>query len=280
MRTSIVLVAVASLVVLAGCKKQATEEAPATATVTPSETPKPPEPAKPPEPPKPAEPTIHAGSHILLAYKGAMRAAPDVTRTKDEALALAKKLTAQIQKDPAKLGELAKKYSACPSKMKGGSLGSWPKGRMVPAFDEAIEKLKVGEVTTEPVETPFGYHVIMRNAPPPMFAGSHILIAYKGAMRAAPDVTRSKAEAAKLAKELAAKVAKDPSTLGELAKEHSACPSRMKGGSLGRWPKGQMVPAFDEALEKMKVGEVTAKPVETPFGFHVIRRDDPDKAGH
>jgi len=38
-----------------------------------------------------------------------------------------------------------------------------------------------------------------------------------------------------------------------------------------------MVPAFDEAIDGMKIGEVSA-PVETPFGYHVIKREDPAEA--
>ena len=56
----------------------------------------------------------------------------------------------------------------------------------------------------------------------------------------------------------------------ELAKEYSTCPSKDKGGNLGDFCQGQMVPEFDEVVFKMEEGEV-AGPVQTQFGFHVIK---------
>jgi len=221
----------------------------------------------------PARPVMHAGAHILIAYKGAMRAHPAVTRTKAEALKLAREVAAKAQAAPGRFAELARKYSDGPSAGKGGDLGAWPRGRMVPQFDNALDHMKVGDISA-PVESPFGFHIIKRNPAPPMFSGSHILVAYKGAMRAAATVTRTKAEARALAKDLAAQARKDPGKFAELAKKHSDGPSGSTGGHLGVWPRGRMVPAFDKAIEKLKVGEIS-DPVETPFGFHVIKREDP-----
>ena len=69
----------------------------------------------------------------------------------------------------AKLGEgktfeeLAMKFSKCPSGRRGGDLGEFGKGRMVPSFEEAAFALNVNEVSG-PVRTQFGYHLIQRYA--------------------------------------------------------------------------------------------------------------------
>ncbi|SHJ42463.1 peptidyl-prolyl cis-trans isomerase C [Dethiosulfatibacter aminovorans DSM 17477] len=56
--------------------------------------------------------------------------------------------------------EAATKYSSCPSKQAGGTLGSFSKGKMVPEFEEAAFNLEIGQLS-EPVKTQFGYHLIM-----------------------------------------------------------------------------------------------------------------------
>lgn len=58
--------------------------------------------------------------------------------------------------------ELAKEYSTCPSKEKGGNLGTFTKGQMVKEFEDAVFENEVGTIT-EPVKTQFGYHIIKIN---------------------------------------------------------------------------------------------------------------------
>jgi peptidyl-prolyl cis-trans isomerase C len=54
-----------------------------------------------------------------------------------------------------------------------------------------------------------------------------------------------------------------------LAKEHSKCPSGSRGGDLGTFRQGQMVPEFDKAVFTGNVGEVQG-PIKTQFGFHLL----------
>lgn len=58
--------------------------------------------------------------------------------------------------------ELASKYSQCPSAEAGGDLGVFNEGRMDETFEEALLALKVGSITSKPVRTRFGYHLIKR----------------------------------------------------------------------------------------------------------------------
>lgn len=57
----------------------------------------------------------------------------------------------------------------------------------------------------------------------------------------------------------------------ELAKDFSLCPSAARGGDLGEFPKGRMVPAFEQALLKLSPGDVSGI-VRTQFGYHLIKR--------
>ena len=104
---------------------------------------------------------------------------------------------------------------------------------------------------------------------PEKITASHILIGYKGADRS--EATRTKAEARKLAEDVLAKVKAPGADFAALAKEHSEGPSSEKGGDLGEFGKNKMHKNFEEAGWKLKVGEISGI-VETPFGFHVIKR--------
>ena len=55
-----------------------------------------------------------------------------------------------------------------------------------------------------------------------------------------------------------------------LAKTNSTGPSAPKGGDLGTFAQGQMVPAFDKAVFSMNVGTITTTPVKSDFGYHII----------
>ncbi|MEM1366205.1 MAG: peptidylprolyl isomerase [Pseudomonadota bacterium] len=59
-----------------------------------------------------------------------------------------------------------------------------------------------------------------------------------------------------------------------LAKEKSTGPSGPGGGDLGFFGKGRMVPAFEEAAFNMEAGTYTKEPVQTQFGFHIIKVEE------
>lgn len=59
----------------------------------------------------------------------------------------------------------------------------------------------------------------------------------------------------------------------DAAKEYSTCPSKEKGGDLGYFKKGQMVPEFEKAAFEGAVGEITG-PIKTQFGYHLILVED------
>lgn len=109
--------------------------------------------------------------------------------------------------------------------------------------------------------------------PPEQIAAQHILIAWKGAKNAPASITRSKTDAKKRADEAAAKAqvkGADFSTLvGEYTDDEA---TKGRQGNLGKFGRSKMTPAFAEAAFALAVDQVSA-PVETPFGYHVIRRN-------
>lgn len=58
------------------------------------------------------------------------------------------------------------------------------------------------------------------------------------------------------------------------AKSKSTGPSAAKGGDLGYFPRGQMVPSFNDAAFAMKEGTISTTPVQSQFGYHVIYVED------
>ena len=87
--------------------------------------------------------------------------------------------------------------------------------------------------------------------PAPEFNASHILV-------------DSEETAASLVTQI-----EDGADFAELSKTHSTCPSGPRGGALGWFGLGQMVPEFEQAVLGLEVGAVYA-PVQTQFGWHVV----------
>ena len=108
---------------------------------------------------------------------------------------------------------------------------------------------------------------------PKRIGARHVLVQWMGSDRAGKSVLRTKEQALVLAQEVL-KRARAGEDLGRLAVEYSDEPNAgARGGSLGRFTKGQMVGAFEAVAFKLKVGEISDI-VETPFGYHIIQRTE------
>jgi peptidyl-prolyl cis-trans isomerase D len=103
----------------------------------------------------------------------------------------------------------------------------------------------------------------------PSVKSSHVLIAYDGAMRANPDIKRTKEEAKNLANELLITAKKSETDFAAFATKNSDGPSASKGGDLGWFYEGQMVEKFNDFVFANKKGTIGL--VETDFGFHIIK---------
>lgn len=138
--------------------------------------------------------------------------------------------------------------------------------------DEAlIRQLLEASVTPEPVDDT-ALRALYDASPdrfraPPLWEAAHILIP------AAPDDVPARKGGRMLASQIIAEVRAHPNRFAALAAEHSACDSRKAGGVLGQIGPGDTVAEFEAALRALPEGGITTEPVESRFGFHVIRLD-------
>ena len=100
-------------------------------------------------------------SHILIAYKGATRANPSITRDKETAKKRADSILKVVKKNPAKFADYAKELSDGPTKTKGGDLGWFTPDKMIKEFSDFVFKGKKNQIGL--VETTFGYHIVKIN---------------------------------------------------------------------------------------------------------------------
>ena len=124
-----------------------------------------------------------------------IRASHILVETEEEARAVIADL-----EGGADFAELAAERSTGPSGPNGGDLGYFGPGRMVPAFDEAARALEIDEVSSDPVKTQFGFHVIKvtdkRTAEaPPFEAVQDQIRQIEGREREIAEVNRLRSEA-------------------------------------------------------------------------------------
>lgn len=118
-----------------------------------------------------------------------------------------------------------------------------------------LERAVAAEVTDEALQARYETF-LTENPPSEEINARHILV-------------ETEDEAKDLIKKL-----DDGGDFAALASEFSTGPSKEQGGDLGYFSDGQMVPAFSEAAFAMEVGAHTAAPVQTEFGWHVIKVED------
>lgn len=99
--------------------------------------------------------------HLLVRFAGARNAPPEITRTRDEALALAGQLHDRLAAPGADFEAIAREASEDGSRERGGDMGWLGRGRLAPAYEQAAFTLNAGQIS-DPVETEFGFHVIQR----------------------------------------------------------------------------------------------------------------------
>jgi len=104
-------------------------------------------------------PDSASAEHVLIAYQGAFRSDPNISRTKEEASMLADSIYNVLRRDVTGLPGIATTMSDDGSVVNNnGNIGWFKDGQMVYAFNEAAINGKVGDVVL--IETPFGYHII------------------------------------------------------------------------------------------------------------------------
>ena len=135
-----------------------------------------------------------------------------------------------------------------------------------------LETVAAGIAVTDQAVADFYEANAAQFGQPEQRSASHILIA------ADPNDAAARAQAKARATELYGTLSKSPARFAELARAESQDPgSAEQGGSLGSFGRGMMVKPFEDAVFSMKPNEIRG-PIETDFGYHIIRLDGIDAA--
>jgi len=221
------------------------------------------DPSRVPQPDQPVASKV-ALEMLVIGYQGARIPKQDLYYDREGAAEVSAKLADLARRKGADFSELVDRFTDLPEQTRIPMIDQ--ANPQLPPFLKPAFSLLEGQVS-DPVETPLGF-LIFKRVSLELITASHVLISYQGALRS--EQSRSKDEAMQLAQQLLVEI-QDGRDFAEVAKEHSNGPSAPQGGMLGEFPRGMMVPEFDQAafaLEPNTVSEV----VETAFGFHIIKR--------
>lgn len=100
-------------------------------------------------------PDIHDVSHIFFP------APNDDADLRAEARAAARTVLDEMNGDCERFAEAARAHSRCPSRDNGGHLGLIERGQTAPEFEKALSRLPVGAITQHPLETRYGFHLVL-----------------------------------------------------------------------------------------------------------------------
>ena len=162
---------------------------------------------------------------------------------------------------------LAKNHSQDSSAAKGGDLGYFKRGLLDPAFERALDKLKNGQYSSNPVKTNQGWHIarVLGRKEDGVRSAQILLRTIPTAKDSADVIARADSiKAAVKTKEAFVAAAK------KFSEDKS---SNFRGGLLGWYQKNEMEPAYVEPVANLNVGEVS-EPVLIDGAYHLFRLDD------
>jgi peptidyl-prolyl cis-trans isomerase SurA len=182
----------------------------------------------------------------------------------------AKELLNEIRKEK-NFQEVAVSASAGDQAFSGGDLG-WRTALALPSlFADRVVTLKEGE-TAGPIRSPSGFHLIQLLE---TRGGSKHLVEQTRArhLLLTPNALRDEEATQALILQMRQRI-QEGESLATLASEYSDDrASRQSGGDLGWVSPGQMVPAFEKAMQELEPGEVS-QPVQSRFGWHLIEVEE------
>ncbi|WP_439881398.1 peptidylprolyl isomerase [Pontibacter sp. MBLB2868] len=169
-------------------------------------------------------------------------------------------------------GKLAQEFSQDPSAAENkGNLGYFTAMQMVYPFEDAAYKTPEGEVSA-PVRTRFGYHLIKVHNKRP--ARGEVKVAHI-MVRATPGMPKADSLVAKQRIDAIYKRLQRNESWDKLAAEFSEdANSASNGGELPWFGTGRMIPNFEDAAFDLQKEGAIAKPVLTPYGWHIIKLID------
>ncbi|MGA7750887.1 MAG: peptidylprolyl isomerase [Gallionella sp.] len=178
----------------------------------------------------------------------------------------AEKALSQL-KGGADFAQVAAGSSDAKDALKGGDLGWLPGDRIPPLFANELQNLKVGQITAV-MRSPSGFHILKlidkRSGNTPVLVSQtharHILIKTSEIV--------SEAEAKRQIMEIRQRI-ESGADFAAQAKRYSQDGSAQQGGDLDWLSPGQTVPEFEEAMNKLKPGQMAI--VQTQFGWHLIQ---------
>ncbi|OWP63120.1 peptidylprolyl isomerase [Hymenobacter amundsenii] len=206
-----------------------------------------------------------SAAHILIRV--APDAAPkDTLAAYEKAMALRQRVTSGGED----FGQVARQTSEDPSaRDNGGSLGYFTAMQMVYPFETAAYSTPAGQVS-QPVRTRFGYHLIKVNEVRPAqgeMKVAHLMIRATPGMPAADSVTAKK-KIDELYARLSRRNENWDKLVGQFSEDAGSAPN---GGELPAFGTGRMIPSFEEAAFKLQNPGDLAPPVQTPYGWHIIK---------
>lgn len=210
-----------------------------------------------------ARPDRAAARHILIAWTGGPTR-PRQDRNAAQARALARQLHEELRAG-ASFAALARRWSDDITARRGGDLGAFDRGQMVESFERAVFALDPDFGLSEPVESPYGVHIIQRY-PLEEVHLLHILVAFGEEEGGGRSEEEARARAAEATARL---LAGEPPAA--VARDLSDGPAGLRGGDVGWFQRGELRPEFDEAAFALQPGQVSP-PLRSERGLHLFVR--------